>query len=159
MTLGNNILIRLKLFSGKASLLQYMRYIIYISPCSTGQGMSFSAEQALPHGNGTSQEGEIMVHVFVKLKVQDFSAWKKAFDGNAENRAKAGAQKWWVSHVIEDPNTVVIWLDWDSADRARAFYESRQMKDTFKMSGVTEEPEIVYLEEVVRGEPRAVPSR
>ena len=100
-----------------------------------------------------------MVHVFVRLKVQDYSTWKKAFDGNAENRAKAGAQKWWVSHVIGDPNHIVIWLDWESADRARSFYESKQMKETFKMSGTIGEPEILYLEEVVRGEPRAVPTR
>ena len=114
---------------------------------------------AIPNGDDESRRVNNMVHVFVRFRVQDYAKWKQVFDDNAERRAKAGEQKWWVSHVLGDTNNLAIWLEWDNADHARSFFESQQMKDRYKMSGIVGDPEIFYLEEIARGETHAVTVR
>ena len=95
-----------------------------------------------------------MVHIFIRHAVRDYAAWKQVFDDDADNRAIAGEQKWWVSHILGDPRNLALWLEWDSTENAQKFFQSPRLKDRMIMSGVIGEPEIFMMEEVARGESR-----
>jgi hypothetical protein len=50
----------------------------------------------------------------VRFKVASYDAWKQAFDGNGDQRAKAGVLGHAVNRVDADPNTVIVYLQSES---------------------------------------------
>ena len=63
-----------------------------------------------------------MPHIVTRIQVGDYEQWRPMFDQDRPNaREKATAVR--VLRNVDDPNEVVIMLDFDSADDAR---ESRE---------------------------------
>jgi hypothetical protein len=58
----------------------------------------------------------------VEYPVLDFDTWKAAFDSDPGNRAEAGVRRYHVYRLVDDPEYVVVTLDFDTADEARAFH-------------------------------------
>ena len=50
----------------------------------------------------------------------DYDAWKQAFDGDPVGREKSGARRYQVLRAIDDPNYVMIDLEFDTASDAEA---------------------------------------
>jgi hypothetical protein len=56
----------------------------------------------------------------IEHPVPDFNGWKKAFDSDPVGREKSGVRRYRVLRPIDDPNYVMINLDFDTPAQAEA---------------------------------------
>jgi len=56
-----------------------------------------------------------MVRMFVRHKVNDYAAWRKAYDDFEATRASLGASGHGIFRAADDPNDVTAWHDFDSS--------------------------------------------
>jgi len=56
----------------------------------------------------------------IEHPVPDFDGWKKAFDSDPVGREKSGVRRYQVSRPIDDPNYVMIDLEFDTPSQAEA---------------------------------------
>ncbi len=54
----------------------------------------------------------------IEHAVPDFSGWKRAFDSDPADRKGSGVRRYQVSRSVEDPNYVMIDLEFDSLGEA-----------------------------------------
>ncbi len=73
-----------------------------------------------------------MVYVLMSLKVQDFPHWKTSFDEKLWSRHGAGEADCHVYRDLADPSDVTVLLEWESAERARRFFDSEESKSVLK---------------------------
>jgi hypothetical protein len=57
----------------------------------------------------------------IEHPIRDFDTWKKAFESDPAGREKGGVRRYQVFRPIDDPNFVMIDLDFDSSRAAEAF--------------------------------------
>ena len=62
-----------------------------------------------------------MTTVRIQNTVRDFGQWKAVFDKFDRFRAEKGARAYRMSRLVDDPNNVVVDLDFDSVEEATAF--------------------------------------
>jgi hypothetical protein len=55
--------------------------------------------------------------------VRDYDAWKQAFDSDPVGREEGGVRSYRVLRATDDPNAVVIELEFDGATEAESFRE------------------------------------
>ena len=96
-----------------------------------------------------------MANLLIKHKVADYAAWKAAFDQFIETRRAAGEKAWRIWHTDDDPNNLVLLFEWDSLENARSFMANPVLKETMEKAGVTEPPQVFFLEEHYRGKTQA----
>jgi quinol monooxygenase YgiN len=89
-----------------------------------------------------------MVHVLVRHKVSNYANWKSAFDSHLNARKHAGETGFRLFHSIEDPNEVFLLQSWESAEAARKFMNSDDVRATMQKAGVVGAPDVQYLEDV-----------
>ena len=87
-----------------------------------------------------------MTTVIVRHKVKDFQQWNAVFRGLAEARAKHGCTQEHVYRGVEDPRFVTIRTEWTSADAARGYFTSPDLKEGMAKAGVAEAPTVDLLE-------------
>ena len=56
----------------------------------------------------------------IEHPVLDYPSWKRAFDGDPAGRKAAGVRRFQVMRAVDDPNYVLIDLEFDSTDKAEA---------------------------------------
>jgi hypothetical protein len=54
----------------------------------------------------------------IEHSVPDFNGWKQAFDSDPADRKGSGVRRYQVLRSVEDPNYVMIDLEFDSLDEA-----------------------------------------
>lgn len=89
-----------------------------------------------------------MAYILVQHSVEDFDTWKSAFDEHAKIRKAGGSKGGTVYRNAQDPNHVTVILKWDSADKARAFAGSDELREAMQRAGVTSAPSVFFLEKV-----------
>jgi len=89
-----------------------------------------------------------MIHVLVRHKVADFPRWKEVFDSHLNARVRAGETGFRLFQSTSDPRDVTLLLDWESANSARQFMDSDDLKAKMQEAGVIGTPEIQFLEDV-----------
>ncbi|GMU79212.1 MAG: hypothetical protein AMXMBFR46_20050 [Acidimicrobiia bacterium] len=62
-----------------------------------------------------------MPTLHIEHAITDFATWRGAFDGFAEARRNAGVRGERVRRPVDDAQYVVVDLDFDTEERARAF--------------------------------------
>ena len=87
-----------------------------------------------------------MAHVLIRHKVQDYAAWKALFDEHASTRQAAGSKGGYVFRNADDPNELVVVLEWDDLAKARQFIGSDDLRQAMERAGVTAQPDILFLE-------------
>jgi len=92
-----------------------------------------------------------MAHVIVRHKVQDYSTWKSAFDDFVDARRTGGEKSYQIFHMDDDPNNVMALVEYDNLDNARNFFASSELREAMGKAGVTEPPEIYFLEGCAQG--------
>jgi hypothetical protein len=55
--------------------------------------------------------------------VRDYETWKAAFDGDPVGRAAGGVRRYAIARPSDDPNHVVVDLEFDTVGEAEAFGE------------------------------------
>jgi len=59
-----------------------------------------------------------MFILHIEHKVPNFDAWKKAFEADPVNRKKSGVRRYSILRPIDDPNYVIINLEFKSLTEA-----------------------------------------
>ena len=57
----------------------------------------------------------------IEHAVPDFDAWKKAFDSDPVGREQGGVRRYRVLRPIDNPNYVIVDLEFDNSAKAEAF--------------------------------------
>ena len=85
--------------------------------------------------------------LIVRHKVKDFATFKKAFDGHDSARKAAGLTNPRVFRSADDRNEIVILLDMKDTAAAKTFTAGADLKSAMMAAGVTDQPNIYFLEE------------
>lgn len=64
-----------------------------------------------------------MTTLHIEHPITDYATWRAAFDSLAQVRRAAGVIGERVSRRVDDPNYIVVGLDFDSTERAASFLE------------------------------------
>lgn len=91
-----------------------------------------------------------MSYVLIIHEVEDYSAWKKVFDGAAGIRREAGEISYQLLKYDSDANAIVHFSKWTSHQAARSFFESPRLIEIRQQAGV-KAPNFIYLDELERG--------
>jgi len=81
-------------------------------------------------------------------RVRDYDAWKPVFDEHEPTRREHGAERHWVYRTSEDPNEVVVAVEFPSEEQARAFLEDPGLREAMQQAGVEGEPHVHFREPV-----------
>ena len=57
----------------------------------------------------------------IEHPVPDFDAWKAAFDSDPVGRQRGGVRRYRVLRPVDDPNFVLVDLEFDSSSEAESF--------------------------------------
>jgi hypothetical protein len=60
--------------------------------------------------------------VRIEHRVPDFGSWKQVFDSDPADRKGSGVRRYSILHLHDDPNCVMIDLDFDTVEEAGAFH-------------------------------------
>lgn len=61
-----------------------------------------------------------MVMLRIEHPVPNFNGWKQAFDSDPVGREKSGVRRYQILRAIDDPNLVMIDLEFDTVQQAEA---------------------------------------
>ena len=75
------------------------------------------------------------------VKVKDYDVWKKAFDENKKFRMDAGLTDRTMGYSVGDNHTVTIVYAVSDRKKAEAYFNSPELKERMKTSGVEGTPE------------------
>ncbi len=89
-----------------------------------------------------------MVNVLVRHTVTDFPRWKQVFDENLFMRKRGGEMSFRIFHNHNSPVDLILFFEWETLDKAKAFFASDPLKNGMQLAGVTGAPEVIYLDEV-----------
>jgi quinol monooxygenase YgiN len=68
-----------------------------------------------------------MMHVLrLEHSIRDFDTWKQAFDRDPANRRKSGVSKYTILRPHDDPDYIVIDLEFESIEKAAEFVTAMQ---------------------------------
>lgn len=62
-----------------------------------------------------------MPTVHIEHQIREFDTWKAAFDSDPAGRQQSGVRRYRVLRPIDDPNYIIIDLDFDGSSEAQAF--------------------------------------
>ncbi|MCD6029168.1 MAG: cyclase/dehydrase [Thermomicrobiales bacterium] len=91
-----------------------------------------------------------MPSLLIRHRIADYLAWKAVFDEHEPARRANGSQGGWLFRDADDPDEVLLLLKWDDLERARLFADSDDLRETMTRAGVTDRPDIWFLEDVGR---------
>ena len=86
-----------------------------------------------------------MPAMLVRHKVVDYDAWRPVFDEDEVTRRANGSQGGRIYRSANDPNEIVILLEWDDLERARLFADADDLHEAMARAGVTDQPDIFFL--------------
>jgi len=87
-----------------------------------------------------------MTHLLVRQKVKNYDEWKTAFDAHSDFRQTHGSRGGHLFGNATDPNEIFILFEWDDLEKARQFADSDELREAMDKAGVSDEPDIYYLE-------------
>jgi quinol monooxygenase YgiN len=82
------------------------------------------------------------VRMYVHHEVNDYAAWRKAYNDFDATRRKMGVTAQAVYRSIDNPNDVTVTHDFRSAEKAKAFTASAELKAAMEKAGVKGTPQI-----------------
>jgi heme-degrading monooxygenase HmoA len=87
----------------------------------------------------------------VQLKVEDYAKWKAEFDEFAAARKAGGEKSYQIYRLVDDPNTLVLLMEYDSLDNMRKWAQSEELREAMQRAGVTDPGDSYELEELEKG--------
>jgi hypothetical protein len=91
-----------------------------------------------------------MPYLLARHKVEDYAKWKAAFDEYAADREAASSKGGYVFRNVNDPNEVVVLLEYDDLEKARQRFPSMDSGEGWQGVGVVDQPDIYFLDEADR---------
>ena len=84
-------------------------------------------------------------YLLIRHKVRDFSEWKRGYDNHLVKRNEAGLSEKHLLRSVLDSNEVVLLFEAKDLDRAKAFVDSAELRETMQKLGVLDKPDIYFL--------------
>ena len=81
----------------------------------------------------------------IRHRVRDFEQWKKAFIEHAPFRKAAGCKGSRVMQMEDNPNNIVVILEFDTMANFRAFGDNPALQQAMESAGVLESPRVYAL--------------
>lgn len=95
-----------------------------------------------------------MITLRIEHPVPNFDAWKRAFDGDPLDRRASGVRRYRVLRPLDDPNHVMVDLEFDTLEEAEAMRGALlELWDRVRREGVIDEPRTRLAEVVETIEP------
>ena len=94
-----------------------------------------------------------MVRLFARMNVAEYEAWRKVYDEFYGQRGAMGVLGAAAFQLVDDPNDVTLWHDFETAEAATAFASSDALRDVIQRAGVQGEPQIWFTTESWRPAP------
>jgi heme-degrading monooxygenase HmoA len=89
-----------------------------------------------------------MAYMLVRHKVKDFTKWKPVYDEHANVRKDSGSKGAHLFRNADNPNEVFVLYEWETVDKAKKFAQSENLRQKMQEAGVSEKPDIYFLNEV-----------
>jgi len=89
-----------------------------------------------------------MPYLLVRHRVENFETWKPIFDEHGATRGEHGGKGGYLFRSAEDPNEIVLLLEWEDLEKARRFAQSEDLREAMQRAGVADRPDIYFLEEL-----------
>ncbi len=86
-----------------------------------------------------------MPYTMARATVEDYATFREVFDGAEEMRKSAGALSSRVFQSADDPNEVIIQVEFPTADAAKAFQASQELRETQQRAGLKEPPRMLVV--------------
>ncbi len=77
-----------------------------------------------------------MVYLMFRGKVKDYDKWKPVFDELSPKRKEYGAIGGYLYRNADDPNELVVFMEWESVEKARKWAFSEYVTRAFEAGGV-----------------------
>jgi hypothetical protein len=84
------------------------------------------------------------VRMFIRHEVTDYATWRKAYNAFDATRRKLGVTGQAVYQSLDNANDVTVTHDFKTADQAKAFASSPDLKTTMEKAGVKGSPQIWF---------------
>ncbi|HYU56549.1 MAG TPA: hypothetical protein VEO00_00680 [Actinomycetota bacterium] len=88
----------------------------------------------------------------IEHPVRDFEAWKQAFDRDPVGRERSGVRRYRVLRPVDDPNYVLVDLEFDTAREAEALLTAMRAVWDRVQGTIMSEPQARIVEAVETGE-------
>ncbi len=88
-----------------------------------------------------------MPALLIRHTVSDYAVWKPLFDAHGITRRANGSRGGRIFCSADDSHEVLILLEWDDLERARLFVDSDDLREAMDRAGVTDRPDIWFLED------------
>lgn len=87
--------------------------------------------------------------LLVQHRVREFGTWKPVFDQQGSIiRIRHGATRHWLYRSLDNPNDVVVSIEFPAEERARSFVADPDLKEEMERAGVQGQPTITFCEQV-----------
>lgn len=67
-----------------------------------------------------------MPTLHIEHPTPDYNTWKRAFDSDPAGRQRSGVRRYRISRAVDDPNYVMIDLDFDTREQAEGLLRAMQ---------------------------------
>ncbi len=88
-----------------------------------------------------------MPYTMARATIEDYATFRGVFDGAVEMRKSAGALGSKVYQSVDDPNEVIIEVEFPTVDAAKAFQASQELRDAQQRAGAKETPRMLVVNE------------
>ena len=83
-----------------------------------------------------------MTVLAVRHTVADYATWKTGYDNHGASRKAHGATHDQVLQSVEDPNNLLVLIEFGSTAEAKAFANDPSLKEAMSTAGVIGAPDI-----------------
>src|SRR5258705_2548234 len=90
------------------------------------------------------------VRMYIRHEVADYTVWRKAYNAFDATRRKLGVIGQAVYQSVDNANDVTVTHDFKTADKAKAFASSPDLKTTMEKAGVKGTPQIWFTTSAAR---------
>lgn len=91
-----------------------------------------------------------MPYILIRHKVKDYAKWKPVFDEHGAARKASGSKGGRLFRNVDDPSETVILLEVEDIGKARQFAQSADLRQAMQRAGVSDQPDVYFLDEVDR---------
>ena len=94
--------------------------------------------------------GRVMAYVLIEHEVGDYETFKEVYLDDADRRRRFGCLGGHVFRAADDPQSIVILLEWDTIQRARDFAGSLELHQAMEWStSNVSTPRVTVLEQAM----------
>lgn len=87
-----------------------------------------------------------MTRIFVRHTVNDYDAWRRGYDAFDSKRRAMGVTGHEVWCAADNPRDVTVSHDFATAEAARAFANSPELREAMRSAGVEGQPTVWFVE-------------